>query len=64
LIGATDEARKKGQSTILALRCLEWVSAKGNRKLQRSFEQRAAKVSKENVLRRSEIIIAPHPTSG
>jgi hypothetical protein len=43
---------------------LEWVTAKGNRKLQRSFEQKAAEVSKENVLRRSEIFIASHPTSG
>jgi hypothetical protein len=38
---------------------LEWVTAKGNRKLQRSFEQKAAKVSKKIVLRRSEILIAP-----
>jgi hypothetical protein len=49
---------KGGQSTK-ALRCLEWVTDKGNGKLQRSFEPKAAKVSKGNVLRRSEIFIAP-----
>jgi hypothetical protein len=42
-------------SRIVAPRCLVWVTAKGNRKLQRSFEQKAAKVSKKIVLRRSGI---------
>ena len=51
----------RGKPAKMALRCLEWVTAEGNRKLQTSFEQKAAKVSKENVLRRSEIFIAPHP---
>ena len=39
--------RRKGQSTILAPRCLVWVLAKRDRRLQRSFEQKAAKVSKK-----------------
>jgi glycine/D-amino acid oxidase-like deaminating enzyme len=46
---------EKGQSTNLAPRCLVWVPAKRNRRLQRSFEQKAAKVSKKIVLRRSRI---------
>jgi hypothetical protein len=47
-----------GQSTNSALRCLVWVPAKRKRRLQRCFEQKAAKVSKAIVLRRSEIFIA------
>jgi hypothetical protein len=39
--------RRKGQSTILAPRCLVWVLAKRDRRLQRSFEQKAVKVSKK-----------------
>jgi hypothetical protein len=40
-----------------------WITAKGKGKLQRSFEQKAAKVPKKIVLRRSEIFIAPDATS-
>jgi hypothetical protein len=50
---AVSGEQKGGQSKNLALRCLVWVRAKRNRRLQRSFEQKAAKVSKAIVLRRS-----------
>jgi len=43
---------------IVALRCFMWVPGDENRKLQRSFKQKFAKVSKRNVLRRSKIFIA------
>jgi hypothetical protein len=51
---STPEKRgqSRWQSTIAALRCLVWVPAKRNRRLQTSFEQKAAKVSKAIVLRR------------
>jgi hypothetical protein len=51
-----DAARIKpeaGLSRIVAPRCFLWVSAPRNSKLQRSFKQKAAKVSKGNVLRKS-----------
>jgi hypothetical protein len=50
---AVSGKQKGGQSKNLALRCLVWVRAKRNSNLQRSFEQKAAKISKAIVLRRS-----------
>jgi hypothetical protein len=56
-----ERASLKGavEAALTLLRGEGVVGREGRGKLQRSFEQNAAKVSKKIVLRRSEILIAP-----